>query len=92
MKKNAIISCNSGSGFIKIMKELECDYVIEGGQSNNPSAQDIIEAIDNVNAENVDKIVKDEIGLVFAKVLEHAGVFKRDEAGKEAFRRFINTL
>ena len=51
-KKNAIISCNSGSGFIKIMKELECDYVIEGGQSNNPSAQDIIEAIDNVNAEN----------------------------------------
>lgn len=52
MKKNAIISCNSGNGFIKIMKELECDYIIEGGQSNNPSAQDIIEAIDNVNAEN----------------------------------------
>ena len=51
-KKNAIISCNSGNGFIKIMKELECDYIIEGGQSNNPSAQDIIEAIDNVNAEN----------------------------------------
>ena len=52
-KKNAIISCNSGSGFINIMKELECDYIIEGGQSNNPSAQDIIEAIDIVNAENI---------------------------------------
>ena len=52
-KKNAIISCNAGSGFINIMKELECDYVIEGGQSNNPSAQDIIEAINIVNAENI---------------------------------------
>ena len=47
---------------------------------------------DNVNAENVETILKDEIGLVFAQVLEHAGVFKRDEAGKEAFHRFINTL
>lgn len=52
-KTNAIISCNSGSGFIQIMKDLECDYIIEGGQSNNPSAQDIIEAIDAVNAENI---------------------------------------
>lgn len=52
-KKNAIISCNAGSGFINIMNELECDHVIEGGQSNNPSAQDIIEAIDIVNAENI---------------------------------------
>lgn len=52
-KKNAIISCNAGSGFINIMKELECDYIIEGGQSNNPSAQDIIEAINIVNAENI---------------------------------------
>lgn len=52
-KKNAIISCNSGSGFIDIMKELECDYIVEGGQSNNPSAQDIIEAIDAVNAKNI---------------------------------------
>ncbi len=52
-KKNAIISCNSGSGFIEIMNNLECDYVIEGGQSNNPSTNDIIEAIDIVNAKNI---------------------------------------
>ena len=55
-------------------------------------AYEFIKKYDNVNAENVDAIVKDEIGLVFAKVLEHAGVFKRDEAGKAAFRRFIDTL
>lgn len=52
-KKNAIISCNSGSGFVEYMKELECDYVIDGGKSNNPSAQDIIEAINIVNAKNI---------------------------------------
>ena len=47
---------------------------------------------DAINADNVDEIIKKEIGIVFAKVLEHAGVFKRDEAGKAAFDRFIDTL
>lgn len=52
-KTSAIISCNSGSGIIELMKEYECDYIIEGGQTNNPSAQDIIEAIEYVNADNI---------------------------------------
>ncbi len=52
-KKSAIISCNSGSGIIDLMKEYECDYVIEGGQTNNPSAQDIMDAINYVNADNI---------------------------------------
>ena len=34
-------------------------------------------------------IVKKETGAVFAKVLEHAGVYRRDEAGKAAFLRFL---
>ena len=38
--------------------------------------------------ENADGILREEIGRVFAKVLEHAGVYKRDEKGKEAFERF----
>ena len=33
----------------------------------------------SVNKDNIDKIIEDEIGLVFARVLEHAGVFKREE-------------
>ena len=41
------------------------------------------------NAENVDSILKDEIGKIFAKVLEHAGVYKRDEKGAAAFGRFV---
>ncbi|MDT2810813.1 UDP-glucose--hexose-1-phosphate uridylyltransferase [Enterococcus asini] len=42
--------------------------------------------------ENVEAIVQKEVGLVFAKVLEHAGVFKRDEVGQAAFDRFVQTL
>ncbi|MGL5590742.1 MAG: DAK2 domain-containing protein [Metamycoplasmataceae bacterium] len=52
-KTSAIISCNSGSGIIELMKQYECDYIIEGGQTNNPSAQDIIEAIEYVNSDNI---------------------------------------
>ena len=40
-------------------------------------------------AENVEGILRDEVGVVFSKVLEHAGVFKRSPEGKEAFLRFI---
>ncbi len=40
-------------------------------------------------AENIHEILLQEVGAVFAEVLENAGVFKRDEAGKAAFARFI---
>lgn len=46
----------------------------------------------NISADNVDKIVDEEIGKVFSKVLEHAGVFKRDEKGIAAFDKFIATI
>ena len=43
-------------------------------------------------AENALEIVEKETGLVFAKVLEHAGVYKRTPEGKEAFLRFLGTV
>lgn len=43
-------------------------------------------------AENVDAILRREVGLVFAKVLEHAGVFRRDQAGRAAFLRFVASV
>lgn len=46
----------------------------------------------SVLAENAEQILQDEIGLVFAKVLEHAGVYKRTPEGKEAFLRFIRSV
>ncbi len=42
--------------------------------------------------ENADTIIKDEAGKVFLKCLEHAGVYKRDEKGMAAFRKFIASL
>ncbi len=45
-----------------------------------------------ITADNALEIVQKETGLVFAKVLEHAGVYKRNEEGKAAFLRFINSL
>ncbi len=43
-------------------------------------------------AEKADEIIKEEIGLVFATVLECAGVYKRNEDGRAAFMRFIASL
>ena len=42
--------------------------------------------------DNTAAILRREVGEVFKTVLEHAGVFKRDAAGREAFRRFIRSI
>ncbi len=42
--------------------------------------------------EDIIEIIKKETGIVFSKVLEHAGVYKCNEQGLEAFERFIATL
>ena len=43
-------------------------------------------------AENVKPILRREVGVVFSQVLEHAGVFKRNEEGKAAFLRFVESV
>ncbi len=48
--------------------------------------------VTEVTEENVRDILKQEIGRVFVRVLEDAGVYKCDEDGRAAFMRFINTL
>ena len=40
--------------------------------------------------ENTAEILREEVGQVFAKVLEHAGVYARTEEGKAAFLRFVD--
>ena len=47
---------------------------------------------EDINAENVMDILKEEIGQVFVKVLEDAGVYKCNEEGRTAFGRFISVL
>ena len=55
-------------------------------------ANDIISRYDDINEENVMDILKEEIGQVFVKVLEDAGVYKCTEEGRAAFERFIAVL
>lgn len=54
--------------------------------------EEFLPKYDSVTADNIMEILHEEIGLVFAKVLEHAGVYKRDAAGREAFARFVESL
>lgn len=42
-----------------------------------------------ITKDNIDEIIEKEIGIVFSKVLENAGVYKRTKEGKNAFLRFI---
>ena len=52
-KKRGFISVSAGSGFDEIFKNIGVDYVITGGQTMNPSTEDILKAIDKVNAETI---------------------------------------
>ncbi len=52
-KEIAIVSVSAGSGLTEIFKNLGCDSVIAGGQSMNPSADDICNAIEKINADNI---------------------------------------
>ena len=45
-----------------------------------------------VTAENAESVIRREVGRVFAKVLEHAGVYARNEEGQAAFLRFIESV
>ena len=55
-------------------------------------AEKFIANYNEINAENVTDIIRAEVGKVFATVLEHAGVFKRNESGFAAFMRFIKAV
>ena len=81
------------------MKEL-CEYIVDGkdlrtSETLSKHADWVDEfkpKYDDINKDNVEKIVQDEIAEVFKKVLEHAGVYKRTPEGKAAFLRFIDSL
>lgn len=53
LKKYAFISVAMGDGIKNIFEDLGVDFVIEGGQTMNPSTQDILECINKINAENI---------------------------------------
>ncbi len=52
-KKVGFLAVSVGEGINEIFKSLGVDYIIEGGQTMNPSTADILDAVDKVNAENI---------------------------------------
>ena len=52
-KKYGFIAVSVGEGLDEIFKGLNVDYIISGGQTMNPSTEDILNAVDKVNAETI---------------------------------------
>ena len=53
LKEQAMISISMGAGLSKVLTSMGVDYIVEGGQTMNPSTEDIIKAIKEVNAKNI---------------------------------------
>lgn len=73
-KKHALVTVASGDGLIELFKEMGADYVVTGGQTNNPSANDFIEAFDAVNAENI--YVLPNNGNILLTAKQAANIYK----------------
>ncbi|MDF2941357.1 MAG: UTP-hexose-phosphate uridylyltransferase [Herbinix sp.] len=86
----------------RLKEELELlkEYILEGKDLRTHEllekhavwVEEFLPLYKSVTKDNIDDIIKDEIGKVFLLVLEHAGVYKRTQQGQEAFDRFIDTL
>ena len=77
---------------------LLADYIVEGKDIRSEESiekhadwvREFLPKYASVTKDNVMEILKAEVGCAFAEVLEDAGVYKRNEAGRQAFLRFID--
>ncbi len=80
--------------------ELLSQYILEGKDIRSDETlekhadwiEKVLPQYNDINADTIMDILKEEIGKVFVKVLEDAGVYKCTRSGREAFDRFIATL
>lgn len=77
MKKFGLITVVSGKGLKETFKEMGVNYVIDGGQTMNPSTQDFIDAVNVVNAENIIVIPNNKNVMLSA---EHAAKTIEDKS------------
>lgn len=86
----------------RLKQELEtlAEYIVEGKdisenemiEKHTKWVEKFLPKYDTITKENVMDILKEEVGIVFTKVLEDAGVYKCTEEGRTAFARFLKTL
>jgi UDPglucose--hexose-1-phosphate uridylyltransferase len=85
---------------LKDEMELLSEYILEGKdlrkhellEKHADWVEEFLPSYPEITKENIDVVIKEEIGKVFLQVLEHAGVYKRTPQGQEEFNRFIYTL
>ena len=85
---------------LKAEMEILAEYLVEGKDVGSNEkiekharwANKFRKKYDDITNENVMSILEKEVGIVFTKVLEDAGVFKCTPEGRDAFRRFIASL
>lgn len=85
---------------LKTEMELLKEYILEGKPLRSHEllvkhadwAEAFMPSYPVITEDNIEQILRNEIGKVFLTVLEHAGVYKRTPQGQEAFDRFIHTL
>ncbi len=76
------------------------EYLVEGKDvRSNESIEkhadwvdEFVPSYEKITRENVDRILQDEVGKVFARVLEDAGVYKCTAEGRDAFGRFLESM
>lgn len=76
-RKYATVTVASGEGLVKVFREMGADSVIAGGQTNNPSAEDFIEAFDEVNADCIFVLPNNKNIVLAAK--QAANIYKHSE-------------
>jgi len=52
-KKYAIVAVVNGTGLKETFIEMGCDYIIEGGQTMNPSVEEFVQAVEQINADHI---------------------------------------
>ncbi len=76
------------------------EYIVEGKDINSDETiakharwvEEFLPKYGSVTADNVEEILKSEVGLVFERVLEDAGVYKCTEEGRKFFERFLKSV
>ena len=75
LKKYGVVAVSNGEGIDALFHELGADETIHGGQTNNPSAQDFLDAFEKVNAENI--FVYPNNSNIFLAASQAAGIYEK---------------
>ena len=74
-KKYGLVAVSNGEGISNLFRELGADEIVQGGQTNNPSTSDFLEAFERINAENI--FVFPNNGNIFMAASQAAEIYEK---------------